>query len=272
MIAAIPIALPLVLQVNMALGAAFLAKHHNAIVTSIPALQDIASMSILCSDKTGTLTTAKMSIIPDSIHAAEGFEKEDVLLFASLCSNPDKKDDPIDRATLQAFEKDEAGKKKLEEIGYKQESVIGFNPEVKRTIGFVRKKDGNIMTVAKGLPAKIVDTSAGGLDSGEIQWKCEKAGEKAFMAALEEKGKDLSKAGYKTIAIAIYEGDAREADAPVFKFVGLLPMIDPPREGMPVCGVIICHFIIEDSSNITILPFLQTLSLSLSLSLSNSNK
>ena len=98
----------------MALGAAFLAKHHNAIVTSIPALQDIASMSILCSDKTGTLTTAKMSIIPDSIHAAEGFEKEDVLLFASLCSNPDKKDDPIDRATLQAFEKDEAGKKAMQ--------------------------------------------------------------------------------------------------------------------------------------------------------------
>ena len=74
------------------------------------------------------------------------------------------------------------------------------------------------MTIAKGLPAKIVDTSAGGLDSGEIQWKCEKAGEKAFMAALEEKGKELSKAGYKTIAVAIYEGDAREADAPVFKF------------------------------------------------------
>ena len=231
MIAAIPIALPLVLQVNMALGAAFLAKHHNAIVTSIPALQDIASMSILCSDKTGTLTTAKMSIIPDSIHAADGFEKEDVLLFASLCSNPDKKDDPIDRATLQAFEKDEAGKKKLEDIGYKQESVVGFNPEVKRTIGFVRKKDGSMLTVAKGLPAKIIDTSAGGLDSGEIQFKCEKAGEKAFMAALEQKGKELSKAGYKTIAIAIFEGDARKTDAPVFRFVGLLPMIDPPREG-----------------------------------------
>ena len=231
MIAAIPIALPLVLQVNMALGAAFLAKHHNAIVTSIPALQDIASMSILCSDKTGTLTTAKMSIIPDSIHAADGFEKEDVLLFASLCSNPDKKDDPIDRATLQAFEKDEAGKKKLEDIGYKQESVVGFNPEVKRTIGFVRKKDGSMLTVAKGLPAKIIDTSAGGLDTGEIQFKCENAGEKAFMAALEQKGKELSKAGYKTIAIAIFEGDARKADAPVFRFVGLLPMIDPPREG-----------------------------------------
>ena len=57
MIASIPVALPLVLQVNLALGASFLAKEHHAIVTSIPALQDIASMSILCSDKTGTLTS-----------------------------------------------------------------------------------------------------------------------------------------------------------------------------------------------------------------------
>lgn len=53
MIASIPVALPLVLQVNLALGASFLAKEHHAIVTSIPALQDIASMSMLCSDKTG---------------------------------------------------------------------------------------------------------------------------------------------------------------------------------------------------------------------------
>jgi len=56
LIASIPVALPLVLQVNLALGASFLAKEHHAIVTSIPALQDIASMSMLCSDKTGTLS------------------------------------------------------------------------------------------------------------------------------------------------------------------------------------------------------------------------
>lgn len=58
LIASIPIALPLVLQVNLALGASFLAKEYNAIVTSIPALQDIASMSMLCSDKTGETFSA----------------------------------------------------------------------------------------------------------------------------------------------------------------------------------------------------------------------
>jgi H+-transporting ATPase len=230
MIAAIPVALPLVLQVNMALGAAYLAKHHNAIVTSIPALQDIASMSILCSDKTGTLTTAKMSIMSDSIYSALGFDSTDVLLFASLCSNPDKKDDPIDRAVLQALEKDQEGKKRLESMGYEQESIIGFNPEVKRTVGFIKAKDGTKLTIAKGLPAKVLDTSAGGVDSHEIQWKCANADDKKFIKELDDMGLKLSKDGYKTIAIAIFDGDAREVENPIFQFVGLLPMIDPPRE------------------------------------------
>jgi P-type E1-E2 ATPase len=69
MIASIPIALPLVLQVNMALGASFMAREHHAIVTSIPALQDIASMSLLCSDKTGTLIVYFLSL--SCSHAAE---------------------------------------------------------------------------------------------------------------------------------------------------------------------------------------------------------
>ena len=55
-IASIPIALPLVLQITMALGAAKMATHFDAVVTSLPALQDISSMTVLCSDKTGTLT------------------------------------------------------------------------------------------------------------------------------------------------------------------------------------------------------------------------
>ena len=76
LIASIPIALPLVLQVNMALGASHLATAYHAVVTSLPALQDIASMSMLCSDKTGTLTTANMSIITDQIFASDGFTPE----------------------------------------------------------------------------------------------------------------------------------------------------------------------------------------------------
>ena len=59
-VGAVPIALPLIVQVTMALGAARMANHHGAVITHTTALQEIASMSVLCSDKTGTLTTANM--------------------------------------------------------------------------------------------------------------------------------------------------------------------------------------------------------------------
>jgi len=226
LIASIPIALPLVLQVNLALGASFMAKEHNAIVTSIPALQDIASMSMLCSDKTGTLTTANMSIILEQIYNRGNFTHDDVILYAYLCSNADKKDDPIDRAIVNAFKESSAKDKESE---YKQTEIIGFNPSVKRVVAFV-EHNGKTFTIAKGLPAKIIDTEAGAKDEHELQWKVDEIDNKQFLKEVKEKDENLSKAGYKTIAIAVCEGNARELEHPVWKFAGLLPMLDPPRE------------------------------------------
>jgi H+-transporting ATPase len=226
LIASIPVALPLVVQVNLALGAAFLAKEHSAIVTSIPALQDIASMSQLCSDKTGTLTTAKMSIIRDQIVAIGGFTKEDVIRYAKLCSNADKKDDPIDKAVLRAYEESEVSE---DDDNWKQTEIIGFNPVVKRVVAFV-KHNGQIFTVAKGLPAKIIDTTAGGVDDHECQWKVEGADSPKFVDSITTTDAGLSKSGYKTIAIAMCTGDARTENHGPWKFVGLMPMLDPPRE------------------------------------------
>jgi H+-transporting ATPase len=225
LIASIPVALPLVLQVNLALGASFLAKEHHAIVTSIPALQDIASMSMLCSDKTGTLTTAKMSVISNRIVAVGDFTKDDVIRYAKLCSNADKKDDPIDKAVLKAYEEAEVSE---EDEDYEQTEIIGFNPTVKRVVAFVKYK-GKTLTVAKGLPAKIIDTSAGGIDDHVCQWHVVGANDKTFVKSITETDAKLSKAGYKTIAIAVCEGDARANDHAQWRFVGLIPMLDPPR-------------------------------------------
>jgi H+-transporting ATPase len=226
LIASIPVALPLVLQLNLALGASFLAKEHSAIVTSIPALQDIASMSMLCSDKTGTLTTANMSIITDRIYAADGFTAEETLLYAYLCSNADKKDDPIDRAIVNAFRESEVKQKESE---YKQTEIIGFNPSVKRVVAFAKHGDCMI-TVAKGLPAKIIDTAAVSVDDHELQWKVDTYNDKSFIQQVTETDRSLSSSGYKTIGIAVCEGNARELENPVWKFVGLVPMLDPPRK------------------------------------------
>ena len=226
MIASIPVALPLVLKVNMALGASYLAKKYHAIVTTIPALQDIASMSMLCSDKTGTLTTANMSVITNRIIPVDDFTQIDVIRYAFLCSNPDKHDDPIDGAVVRAFQESEIASEQSE---YEQTEIIGFNPIVKRVVAFVKHDSGMTLTVAKGLPSKIIDTEAGGRDDHVCQWRVENHDEKSFVALIRNADVELSKAGYKTIAIAMCEGDGREDDHGPWKFVGLMPMLDPPR-------------------------------------------
>merc|ERR1719376_76533 len=228
MIAAIPIALPLVMQINMAIGAAHLAKEHNAIVTSLPALQDIASMSVLCSDKTGTLTTAQMSIYVDSSFNVGRFSKTDVLLYAYLASNPDKKDDPIDKAIITAFFGNDEACEKYEKGSYEQVGILGFTPLIKRVVAFV-KINGEIVTIAKGLVGKVLNTRHGNLDDAEIQWVCENYDDPTWRQRIEERDRDLGKTGYKTIGIAISFCDARKTPNPKFEFVGLLPMIDPPR-------------------------------------------
>jgi len=229
LIASIPIALPLVLQVNLALGAGFLAKEHAAIVTSTPALQDIASMSMLCSDKTGTLTTAKMSVINERCVPSGNFTADDVIRFASLCSNKDKKDDPIDKAVIDAYLRSEASKT---DSGYKQIEIIGFNPVVKRVVAFV-DHNGKTLTIAKGLPGKIMDTTSGSEDDHECQWKVEGFNDKKFYDQIIAEELALSSAGYKTIAVAMCEGDCRKPGEYKWQFVGLMPMLDPPREDTP---------------------------------------
>ncbi|HET6445138.1 MAG TPA: hypothetical protein VFI27_11230, partial [candidate division Zixibacteria bacterium] len=143
-----------------------------------------------------------------------------------LCSNADKKDDPIDSAIVSAFRDSDY---KDTESEYNQMGIIGFNPSVKRVVAFVDHL-GATLTIAKGLPAKIVDTQAGGLDDHELQWKVDRFQDKGFVEQVGETDLGLSKSGYKTIGICICEGDARElGDKAVWKFAGLLPMLDPPR-------------------------------------------
>jgi len=83
--------------------------------------------------------------------------------------------------------------------------------------------------LAKGLPAKIIDTEAGAKDDHECQWKVVGWDKKSFVKGITERDASLSSAGYKTIAVAMCEGDAREDGYHEWKFVGLMPMLDPPR-------------------------------------------
>jgi H+-transporting ATPase len=225
-IAAVPVALPLVLQVTMALGAAKMATEFNAVVTSLPALQDISSMSVLCSDKTGTLTTANISIHAESVWAAEGFTPEEVALYGALSSNRDKKEDPIDRSVINHFDAltGPAGLEKCAE--FTKVRLVGFNPIYKRVVAeFTHPVLGNV-TIAKGLPAKVLDTADGATDDALDQWKVENFEE--LKPSVDKIDYDFSKAGYKTLGIAVKMNDGP------FKYVGILPMLDPPRHDTAV--------------------------------------
>lgn len=136
----------------------------------------------------------------------------------------------IDGAIVKAF--DATG---YSHEDWQQTEIIGFNPSVKRVVSFVlHKPTDKVYTIAKGLPAKILDTSAGALDDHELQWKCERVHDRTFVERVRDVDTGLSSAGYKTIAIAVCEGSARDlGDAAVWKFAGLLPMLDPPRHDTP---------------------------------------
>merc|ERR1719356_1355490 len=103
-------------------------------------------------------------------------KQERLMAMCYLASNPDKRDDAIDGAVIRAYEKmnaDRRGAASNIVSSYKQTQLTGFNPEVKRTVAKVQENEtGKTLIIAKGLCTKVMDTSAGGEDSGEKQWCC----------------------------------------------------------------------------------------------------
>merc|ERR1719272_1159675 len=169
-IGATPIALPLVMQVTMAIGAATMAKK-KAIVTHLTALQEVASMSVLCSDKTGTLTTANMRVMPTSIWTKGGHSQDDALIWAGVASNPANKEDPIDGSVLKSCAEHFGGEAEAESklALYKKNKFIGFNPTTKRTVVYCQHPQRGSMKIAKGLTSKVLSTGDDGGDCWDVE-------------------------------------------------------------------------------------------------------
>jgi H+-transporting ATPase len=198
-VAAIPVAMPTVLSVTMAVGARLLAKK-EAIVSRLVAIEELAGVDILCADKTGTLTQNKLTLgDPFSVH---NVTVEQVILNGALASSADN-NDTIDLAVLGGL-KDQDALKAYEIIHFQP-----FDPVHKRTEASVKTKDGKTFKVTKGAPQVILE-----LSDNAAQAK----------PAVDQAVNEFAVRGFRSLGVARAEGDGQ------WQFMGVLPLFDPPRD------------------------------------------
>lgn len=198
LVTAIPVALPAMFTLSMALGSIELAKQ-GVLVTRLTASEDVATMDTLCADKTGTITMNKLTVT--NISSATGFAEKDVILYGALASQ-EANMDPIDLAFLTS-----ARDKKLLSKDYMQKKFYPFNPKTKRTEAIVQRDNSTFM-VMKGAVRQIAE--ACNLKAEEID-------------RLEASMGELAQKGYRTLAVAISENNEK------LKLVGLVALYDDPR-------------------------------------------
>jgi H+-transporting ATPase len=206
-VASIPAALPAVLSVTMAIGAIALAKK-EAIVSKLVAIEEMASMDVLCSDKTGTITKNALTIGGTKPYGV--FSENDVLLFSALASREEDQD-PIDKAICTKTKTVPSIDSKIKQIKVTQ--FKPFDPVIKRTEATVQGQDGSQFKVTKGAPQAILAL---------IEDK------KSINDKLTEDVNEFAKKGYRALGVA------RSTKENKWQFAGLIALFDPPREDSAV--------------------------------------
>jgi H+-transporting ATPase len=198
-VAAIPVAMPTVLSVTMAVGARVLATK-QAIVTRLASVEELAGIDVLCSDKTGTLTQNRLTL--GDPFTVSPYTAEQTVLWAALASREENQD-PIDLAVLSGL------KEKTQLAAYHVTHFHPFDPVNKRTEASVTDESGVAFKVSKGAPQVILALST---DARQVQEEVEKA------------VNVFAQRGFRSLGVARASDDGR------WKFVGVLPLYDPPRE------------------------------------------
>ena len=198
-VAAIPVAMPTVLSVTMAVGARLLARK-NAIVSRLVAIEELAGVNVLCADKTGTLTQNKLTL--GDPFGVDNIAADQVILIAALASRADD-NDTIDLAVLGGLNNDEALK------GYDISHFKPFDAVRKRTEATVKSADGKQFKVSKGAPQVISALCA---NAAQVK------------TAVDKAVNDFAARGFRSLGVARTEGDGS------WQLIGVLPLFDPPRD------------------------------------------
>jgi H+-transporting ATPase len=197
-VASIPVAMPAVLSVTMAIGALALSRM-KAIVARLESIEEMAGLDVLCSDKTGTLTENRLTLGDPVVFGAR--DAQELIQIAALASREEDRD-AIDSAIIDGL-KDRNSIK-----GFRQQKFIPFDPVRKRTEATIEDPRGYVDRVAKGAPQVILEMSQH---------------DQALAQKVEQQVDVLARRGYRTLGVA------RSKDGKRWSFLGLLPLFDPPR-------------------------------------------
>ncbi|WP_316185044.1 MULTISPECIES: plasma-membrane proton-efflux P-type ATPase [unclassified Bradyrhizobium] len=198
--ASIPVAMPAVFSITMALGALALSKE-KAIVSKLSAIEEMAGVDILCSDKTGTLTKNQLTLgEPILFSASDG---QDCILAAALASKIEDAD-AIDTAVIGAL-RDQRRLKSCRQVKF-----VPFDPVTKRTEATIVDGQGKTLVVTKGAPQVIVEVASPSAD---------------IVQQVKRTVDDLAAKGSRALGVARSEDGGKS-----WSLLGILPMFDPPRD------------------------------------------
>ncbi|XP_078170801.1 plasma membrane ATPase [Carex rostrata] len=210
LIGGIPIAMPTVLSVTMAIGSHRLSQQ-GAITKRMTAIEEMAGMDVLCSDKTGTLTLNKLSVDKNLIEVfAKGVDKENVLLLAARASRTENQD-AIDAAMVGMLADPKEARAGITEVHF-----LPFNPVDKRTALTYIDSSGHWHRVSKGAPEQILNLC-----------NCKEDVRRKVHSVIDK----YAERGLRSLAVGRQEVPEKSKDSPggPWQFVGLLPLFDPPR-------------------------------------------
>ncbi|KAL7180597.1 hypothetical protein ACSBR1_043732 [Camellia fascicularis] len=210
LIGGIPIAMPTVLSVTLAIGSHRLSQQ-GAITKRMTAIEEMAGMDVLCSDKTGTLTLNRLTVDRNLIEVFnKDMDKDMIVLLAARASRLENQD-AIDTAIVNMLADPKEARANITEVHF-----LPFNPVDKRTAITYIDFDGNWYRASKGSPEQILNLSE---EREEIAGK---------VHAIIDK---FAERGLRSLGVALQEVPERSKDGPggPWKFCGLLPLFDPPR-------------------------------------------
>jgi len=200
-VAAIPVALPAVMSVTLAVGALELARR-QAIVSRLTAIEELAGVDIFCSDKTGTLTRNQMQVAEPIVFP--GFSEQDLCLMAILSSQIENQD-PIE---TPLFDYVDTKFPSLDWESYRRVRFVPFDPVRKRTEAEIERGEERFLAI-KGAPQVLIEMA--GLPDDRVR-------------PIQETLDQLATRGYRTLAVG-----RRQGEQPL-EVLGLIPLYDPPRD------------------------------------------